>query len=243
MKAAGRGRYRNAGVTALAAAATLGGACGAAALWAQDTGVSAATPPVVTVRINGKPALSTRDRDGEVYIPVSALKQAGAEVTQVGDTLTIRFQPAAAEQGDRREGRPGEWVSNGIWRVRVSEVRPFGGAGASRSGVDLTVEVMNASGEARKVAPGLTSARLKCTDSAGTALAMGELAASGVDASLEQECPPGRQGTLTLRFFYPAGHAVPEGATPGKLTLQFDPAAAKFPVADPTLTILLTDAP
>jgi hypothetical protein len=195
----------------------------------------------LVLKINGQAAPAPIERDNEVYVAVSALKAAGAEVTRLGNTVSIRFQPVAGAVAEVREAPAGEWVGNGLWRARVTEVKPFGSS--TRAGVDLTLEIANPTGEARRVAPGLTSARLKCVDAKGRALEMGALAASGVDAALEQECPPGAQGTLTLRFFYPGEPPAAEDRIPGKLILQFDPAAGKFSGGDPTLTILLAPPP
>lgn len=97
------------------------------------------------ISINGK---ETRDfvvSSGRVYVAVAALRDAGAVVTSNQNQIDIQFEPIRGRlQGDMIEGRIGEWLSNGTWRVRVSKVEPennpFFGKG---KGYAVTIEIRN----------------------------------------------------------------------------------------------------
>lgn len=97
------------------------------------------------VEINGKATTDFLVSGGKVYVSVAALREAGAVVTTQPDQVSIQFDPLRGRrQGDMIEGRLGEWLSNGTWRVRVSKVEPatnpFFGKG---KGYALTLEIRN----------------------------------------------------------------------------------------------------
>lgn len=75
-----------------------------------------------SVLVNGKAGKTPPlEKEGEIYIPLSTLKEAGAEIQKVGGKVTVRFTPiAGAVQLDANEGVVGEWLSNGVWRMRLS---------------------------------------------------------------------------------------------------------------------------
>lgn len=99
----------------------------------------------VQVFLNGKETKEVLVSNNRVYVSVAALREAGAVVSQSGDRLDIQFEPLRGRlQGDMIEGRIGEWLSNGTWRVRVSKVEsapnPFFGRGY---GFTVTMEFRN----------------------------------------------------------------------------------------------------
>jgi hypothetical protein len=63
---------------------------------------------------NGKETREVLVANNKVYVSVAALREAGAVVSQSGSRL----------DNEMIEGRVGEWLSNGTWRVRVSKVEP-----------------------------------------------------------------------------------------------------------------------
>ncbi len=75
--------------------------------------------------INGKDSKSgpimVKDK---LYVPIDALKAAGLSVTVDKSTVSIKFPKQTAEGGayqqDGQEGKLGEWLFNGIWRLRVA---------------------------------------------------------------------------------------------------------------------------
>ena len=80
----------------------------------------------ISLVINGKP--NTQKAiviNGKTYIPLEALKAGGASVSQSGSKLSLAFSAPAtggANQNAAVEGCKGEWLFNGIWRIRVEKV-------------------------------------------------------------------------------------------------------------------------
>jgi hypothetical protein len=78
----------------------------------------------VVVFVNGVRTTDVIVSKGKVYISTDALKQAGAEVTKRPDGWSVQFIPVGGRmQADAVEGVEGEWVSNGTWRIRISNVQ------------------------------------------------------------------------------------------------------------------------
>ncbi|AWR87163.1 hypothetical protein [Meiothermus taiwanensis] len=83
--------------------------------------------------------------NGKTYVPLEALQKAGAQASLQGGELRIQLIPVGGqEQAMLLEGKKGEWLSNGTWRLRVLEVtpgtNPFFGSGP---GYVVRVEVRN----------------------------------------------------------------------------------------------------
>lgn len=98
----------------------------------------------VQVFVNGKETKEVLVSNNKTYISVSALRDAGAVVSQSGNRLDIQFEPLRGRlQGDMIEGRIGEWLSNGTWRVRVSKVEPVPNPFGPGQGFAVTVEFRN----------------------------------------------------------------------------------------------------
>jgi hypothetical protein len=96
------------------------------------------------VFINGKETREVLVANNKVYVSVAALREAGAVVSQSGSRLDIQFEPLRGRlQGDMIEGRVGEWLSNGTWRVRVSKVEPSENPFGVGQGFTATVEFRN----------------------------------------------------------------------------------------------------
>ena len=117
--------------------------------------LAAGAPKVLWV--NGKKSPKpVIEQGGEVYVPVSALTAAGAEVAVAGDRLSIQFIPVKTQnEQEYVEAVVGEWVGNGNWRFRVSNVakaeNPFGTGG---TGFALDFEVRNAGPALAQIAYG-----------------------------------------------------------------------------------------
>jgi hypothetical protein len=96
------------------------------------------------VFINGKETKEVLVSNNKAYVSVAALREAGAVVSQSGNRLDIQFEPLRGRlQGDMIEGRIGEWLSNGAWRVRVSKVEPVQNPFGRGQGFTATVEFRN----------------------------------------------------------------------------------------------------
>ncbi|MCS7066956.1 MAG: hypothetical protein NZL85_11885 [Fimbriimonadales bacterium] len=97
------------------------------------------------VDINGRATNDFLVQNGKVYVAVDALRQAGAVVTTQSNRISIQFEPLRGRlQGDMIEGRLGEWLSNGTWRVRVTKVESLTKPGYFKGkGFAVTLEVRN----------------------------------------------------------------------------------------------------
>lgn len=110
------------------------GLCAAACSFAAQT--------ATRLVINGKEVKDApKEINGATYIPVSALKAAGATVSTANNTMTINFpQNGGANQMVALEGGMNEWLFNGIWRFRVTGVKPLDG---DRPGWVVSTELRN----------------------------------------------------------------------------------------------------
>ncbi|MCL6533871.1 MAG: hypothetical protein K6U12_11410 [Armatimonadetes bacterium] len=96
------------------------------------------------VFINGRETSEVLVANNKTYVSVSALREAGAVVSQSDGRIDIQFEPLRGRlQGDMIEGRLGEWLSNGTWRVRVSKVEPISNPFGRGPGYAATVEFRN----------------------------------------------------------------------------------------------------
>lgn len=88
------------------------------------------------------------EQGGEVYIPASALSAAGADVAITPTRVSVQFKPVKTKDEQAYvEGILGEWVSNGVWRFRITNVKkldenPIGTGG---SGFSLDFEARTTS--------------------------------------------------------------------------------------------------
>lgn len=114
-------------------------AFGAVAMLAvAAVGFQAATKLV----INGKAVAGTPQMmKGQSYVPVGALKAAGATVVVANGTMTINFpKEGGSNQLVAVEGGINEWLFNGVWRLRVESVKPMAG---DRPGWLISTELRN----------------------------------------------------------------------------------------------------
>lgn len=167
--------------------------------------------------INGTETSEVLYQGGKTYVAVSALRSAGAEVNTDGNRVLIRFDPPAGrEQVDAIEGKRGEWIHNGTWRVRVTEVssitNPFYGRGP---GYMVTLEMRNLTN--RTVSPFATGMdKFLLVDTKGNIL-------SPTSRSIDryyQNLPPAASLTLKIEFGDPENQLTELGE-PEKLLILF----------------------
>ncbi len=175
-----------------------------------------------SVFINGKQTTDFVVSNGKLYVSVDALQEAGAHVTISGQRVAIQFIPAVGlAQVEAVEGIIGEWLSNGTWRVRVSEIKeitnPFYGKG---KGYSLKLEVRNLTQEPRAFFGGLKL--IQMYDSEGNQL---NLAASGFDAQYRR-LAPADGFTAEIKFGYGQAGFAPN-AKPEKILILFQPSGGK----------------
>lgn len=185
----------------------VGGVLLAGAVWA-GTQIAVA----YSLKINGKDVKGkTMTIDKETYIPVSALKAAGAVVTTDKGTLVINWAGGGQNQTDALEGKVGEWLFNGIWRFKVTAVVPNDDG---RPGWKVGIEIRNGS-KADNIATGgtgLESFRLYMAD--GIALDPYNI----TDFSTPGFAP-GSGRTMSMVFYDDDGN----GRKPEKLLVRFNP--------------------
>ncbi len=91
--------------------------------------------------INGKAVEGkTATIDGATYVPLSALKAAGATADVKNNVLSINLVPGGANQLKGLEGGINDWLFNGIWRFRITSVAP---TDDGRPGWKLHAELRN----------------------------------------------------------------------------------------------------
>ena len=172
-----------------------------------------------TLWVNGKKCPKPLiEQNGEIYVPVSALTAAGAEVATAGDRVSVQFIPVKTQnEQEYVEAILGEWVGNGTWRFRVSNVakieNPFGTGGG---GFALDFEVKNAGPATAQIAYGGVLS-LQLLDSTDLRMAT----TSDSFKSYYADMQPGGAAKDRLLFGFPdPGGAVPKEAA--KLIIQFD---------------------
>lgn len=111
---------------------------------AAATGIAAlafgAAVASLRLSINGKSVPGkTTTVNGETYVPLSALKAAGATATVQDGVLSINLVPGGANQVGAQEDRIGDWLFDGVWRFRVLSVTPTD----DRPGWKIAVELRN----------------------------------------------------------------------------------------------------
>jgi hypothetical protein len=175
---------------------------------------------------------------GETYVPLKALQAAGVRSSLKGGVLTLTL-PASngqkteggANQIAALEGCVGEWLFNGIWRVRVTNPTPISG---DRNGITYRFEFRNGTNKGG-FAPSGTGFR-------GIMLALDDGTTVGAVNVNEISDPPylsGGSHAQVLEFFWDNTER-----TPTKLIVQFDAndpyyklGEVKFSVPNPSLRI------
>ena len=201
----------------------------AAFVWAQAGNLS--------IIVNGKSVSGkTLASKGQTYVPVSALRAAGATTTIKNGALVITFGPAGgANQLTALEGGLNEWLFNGIWRFRVTSVTPT----ADRPGWKLAAELRNGTK--------LDSVALGGTGFESITLVMADGNPVGIYNITDLDKPVGQGGSVIvdLIFYDDDGN----GRKPEKLLLKINPdkptidflkrQGASYSVADPSFRIKL----
>lgn len=146
-------------------------------------GTALAATSTLKFYINDRPVPDAIVVNGQAYVPVSALKAAGLNVTTASGSVRLSLPPAGgANQVAGVEGCLGQTLFNGVWRLRVTDVRPVASTYANQPGFEITAEVRNATNQTLDLTGtgfGLTNVNLAYTD--GTTSAV-ESVASNRDA-------------------------------------------------------------
>ncbi|HLK13716.1 MAG TPA: hypothetical protein VKT78_02840 [Fimbriimonadaceae bacterium] len=178
--------------------------------------VTASLTSNLSLTVNGaasaKPPIM---QSGEVYVPISALKAAGAQVARSGNHISVAFSAASSGPAPAVvEGKLNEWLTNGIWRLRVQEVK------AGEGGCEATVEIGNVSSVTTYPAITGVSATALFNDKNEKAAMSG----ASDDAWSEMtafDIAPGATVVKTLKF------SAKSGFTPNRLILVVAPDSDK----------------
>lgn len=83
--------------------------------------------------------------EGQTYLPLEALEQAGMLVSRSADSVSVQFGPAitgGANEIKALEGCMNQFLLNGIWRFQVTSFESF--SDGSLSGWNVAIELRNA---------------------------------------------------------------------------------------------------
>ena len=164
------------------------------------------------VFINGKETREVLVSNNKVYVSVAALREAGAVVSRSGGRL----------DNEMIEGRVGEWLSNGTWRVRVSKVEPSQNPFGVGQGFAATVEFRNLTKQTISLnETGFD--RFQLQDDKGNKLSV---AAGGDYDKVYAQIVQADGITMVLRFGDPSNQ-VSEVGQPDKLLILFRPWGGK----------------
>jgi hypothetical protein len=174
---------------------------------------------------------------GETYVPLKALQAAGVRSSLSGGRLSLTLPSATAnaaggaKQVAALEGCIGEWLFNGIWRIRVTE--PLAVTG-DRIGATYKFEFRNGTNKSGFAPSG--------TGFKGIQLALNDGTTTSAVYVNDLSDPPylaGASHSQVVEFFW-------EGVerTPSRLIVLFDPndeyyklGTVKFTVQNPSLRI------
>ncbi len=179
---------------------------------------------------------------GQTYVPVSALKAAGASVALSSGKLTITFPTSVAGAGGANqvaalEGGLNDWLFNGIWRFRATSVAPLEG---ERPGWKVGVELRNGTKLDNLALSGSGFESLTLVMADGNALKPYNI----VDIT-DRPMGQGAQAVLEMTFYDDEGN----GRKPEKLLLRIAPdtftrdylkrLGAAYSVPDPSFRVKL----
>jgi hypothetical protein len=192
--------------------------------------IALAAGPSYNIIVNGQVLVRKAVTvNGEVYVPLSAVKLAGLGTAVNGNTLTLGNSNGAspavaggANQHPALEGCMNETLFNGLWRLRVLKVEPIHKDDAPLApGWGVTVEVRNGwTGTLNPGNSGFANDNMFIVEPGGNSLA--------VDAYNEQplvghDFPQGGMFTYQLVFYYPYGTTAEQVHAPQKFLMGADP--------------------
>lgn len=175
--------------------------------------------------LNGRTAANgLLQHGGKSWVCLDDLKSAGAQVTQTNEGLAVRFQPESGgtQQVPALEGRSGEWLFNGIWRLRCEKPvlirKPFSGEPGT-PGWGLEIEVRN--GASKEVGLAQTGVQLPTLAlSNGTVLKADEGDWQQISF---RNLLPGATVKHQLKFYFPYGTADSAADQGQRLVVPIDP--------------------
>jgi hypothetical protein len=190
--------------------------------------INGKTSPVKAITVNGK-----------VFVPLEALESAGVKISRSSGALALTLpgatpgSPASsstpstvvggANERPSLEGCLGEYLFNGVWRIRASNLERVN-KDENTPGWGLTLEVRN--GSKATIAP--VDAGRWATEGIQLAFAdASTISSEGYEVQKLQfaSLPAGGMVKQQLKFYYPFGTKEDQVKTPIKFLLELD---AKF---------------
>lgn len=193
---------------------------------ASLVGIAAAAATNYIIFVGGKSSGKTAVfLNGELYVPLSLVKQAGLSVALSGTTLNLGSAGTAVAGGSNQlsalQGCQGETLFNGLWRFKVVKVTALHKDDAPLApGWGVTVEIRNGWKGALSPSDSGFATTLFITDPGGNSM---EVDPYNVQALQGKRLPPGGAFTYQLAFYYPYGTTADQVQPPQKLLLQVEP--------------------
>lgn len=161
-------------------------------------------------------------------------------------TLLAGASPTAAPGGSYQQnalsGCANQWVFNGVWRVRVTNISPITKAGVNYPGYAVTIQSRNGSHQTASWAyTGVSDPSLILDD--GTVLQQDTDSTISWHNDSFKDLPQSAGFTHTLNYYMDSAVATPP--KPSKLLIEVDPkkagsSAPKYTTATPSLRVDLT---
>lgn len=162
-------------------------------------------------------------------------------LTAFGDPTT---SAGGSYQKSALSGCAGEWLFNGVWRVRANNVTPVTKEGVDLPGYAVTLNVRNGSHKTTSMAySGASNPQLVLDD--GTVLDLDTDSAILWSQNFNKDLPQSAGFTQTLNYYVSTkGTPVPKA---GKLLMEIDPtkegsSAPRYTTKTPSLRVDLTCA-
>jgi hypothetical protein len=150
--------------------------------------------------------------------------------------------PGGSYQQNALAGCTNEWLFNGVWRVRVTNVAPITKAGVNYPGYAVTIQSRNGSHQTASWAyTGVADPSLVLED--GTVLAQDTDSTISWHNDYYKDLPQSAGFTHTLNFYMDSAAASPP--KPAKILIEIDPkkagtTAPHYTTATPSLRVDLT---
>lgn len=173
--------------------------------------------------INGKQAADAAIvHNGKTYVSLDALAAAGASVGKDANKVTVRFTPivGGANQADALEGGLNEWLANGVFRMRVTDIKAWDDG--TFAGWEVTVEVGNTTKQNLWLADVGVVLDLMLFDSKNNKLGPSTEFMDFSNGILFTNLPPGGTVKKTGRYMYPLEIKGDARGGPGKFLIQVD---------------------
>lgn len=187
------------------------------------SGLATATATTYIIFVGGKSSgKSAVLLNGELYVPLSLVKQAGLTTVLSGTTLTLgNVVAGGSNQLSSLQGCLGETLFNGLWRLKVVKVAALHKDDQPLApGWGVTVEIRNGwKGNLSPSDSGFATSSF-ITDPGGNSVEVDPYNVQGLQG---KRLPPGGAFTYQLAYYYPYGTTADQDQPPQKLLLEADP--------------------